>query len=141
MKYILLSLFFLLTGYDQQTETMELEITVTNINTLKGSIKIGIFNNPITFLETGTEYKKYSKNVTNDTIIFNLTGLKQDFYAISIYHDINSDNECNLNFLGVPIEPYGFSKNHRPKLFKASFDDCKINAHQNMSVMIELAKY
>ncbi|NLZ95638.1 MAG: DUF2141 domain-containing protein, partial [Bacteroidales bacterium] len=59
-------------------------------------------------------------------------------YAFSIYHDINSDKECNLSFFGIPKEPYGFSKNYRPILSKPSFHDCKINLYQDMTIVIDL---
>lgn len=90
---------------------VDLKIVVTNINTLEGSIELEIFNKPKSFLKKGKEYKFYSQKVSSDTMIFLLTGLKKDNYAISIYHDINSDNKCNMNFFGISLEPYGFSKN------------------------------
>ena len=121
-----------------KTETFDLNVMVTNIHTLKGSIEMGVFNTPKTFLHIGKEYKTYSQKVTNDTIIFLLKGYEKDNYAISIYHDINSDNKCNLGFLGIPVEPYGFSKNFRPKLSKPSFNNCKINTSQSMTINIIL---
>jgi len=30
-------------------------------------------------------------------------------YAISIFHDVNSNKELDVNALGIPVEPYGFS--------------------------------
>lgn len=119
-------------------EAADIEIVVTNITTLKGSVEVGVFNKPKFFLRKDKEYKTYSQKVTNDTMVFVLKGLKKDDYAISIYHDINSDNECNLNFLGIPVEPYGFSKNFKPKLSKPSFNDCKINTSQKMPLFIRL---
>ena len=140
MKYIfLLLLSVVVCGASQEPETtVDLKILVTNINTQKGSIHIGVFNNPKTFLRKGKEYKTFSKKVTNDTVIFILNGLTKADYAISIYHDINSDNECNLNFIGIPLEPYGFSKNYKPKFSKPSFENCKVNVQKNMSTTIEL---
>ena len=138
MIFIFLILLSFIGGGSKPTETVDLKIVVTNIHVLKGSIEMGIFNNPKTFLHKGRAYKTYSQKVSNDTIIFFLNGLKKDNYAISLYHDINSDNECNLNFLGIPVEPYGFSKNYKPKFSKPSFENCKINAYQNMPIFIRL---
>ena len=134
----LLLLLSVVLGGSQPTETVDLKIVVTNISTLKGNIELGIFNNQKTFLQKGKHYKSYSKEVTNDTIIFLLKDCIKDNYAISLYQDVNSDNECNLGFLGIPKEPYGFSNNFRPKLSKPSFDDCKIIASQDMTITIAL---
>ena len=86
----------------------------------------------------GKEYRTGSKVVTNDTIVFVLKDLTQDDYAISLYQDINSDKKCNLNFIGIPVEPYGFSNNFKPKFSKPSFNDCKIEMNNNKSIMIKL---
>lgn len=139
MKYLfllLLSVFGL--GPPAETETADLKIVVTNINAKQGTIELGVFNKPKTFLKKGKEYKTYSQKVTNDTVVFVLKGLKKDHYAISLYHDVNSDNECNLNFLGIPVEPYGFSRNFKPKLSKPSFNDCKIDVNQDIAIAIKL---
>ena len=139
MTFILLLFFLLFISADSpQRETYDLKVMVTNINTLEGSIEMGVFNTPKSFLRIGEEYKTYSQKVTNDTMIFLLKGYEKDNYAISIYHDVNSDNECNLGFFGIPLEPYGFSKNYRPKLSKPSFNDCKINANHDLSIVIAL---
>jgi uncharacterized protein (DUF2141 family) len=119
-------------------EKFDLKVTVTNIKTQKGRVEIGLFNDEKTFLVKGKEYRTYSKVVTNDTIVFVLTDLTKADYAVSLYHDINSDKECNLNFLGIPVEPYGFSNNFKPKLSKPSFNDCKIEMNNNRSIMIKL---
>ena len=138
MKYLFLLLLSVFGLGPAETETADMQIVVTNINKQSGTIELGVFNKPKSFLRKGKEYKTYSQKVTSDTMVFNLKGLKKDDYAISIYHDVNSDNECNLNFLGIPVEPYGFSRNFKPKLSKPSFDDCKINTSQKMPIFIAL---
>jgi uncharacterized protein (DUF2141 family) len=47
-------------------------------------------------------------------------------YAIAVLHDANSDNKINSNFLGIPNEGFGFSKNPElsmgaPKFNQAAF--------------------
>jgi len=138
MKYFFLVLLSVFSLRPVDTQLVDLKIVVTNINVLEGSIELGIFNTPKSFLKKGKEYKLYTQKVSSDTLIFLLTGLKKDDYAISLYHDINSDSKCNLNFLGIPLEPYGFSRNFKPKFSKPSFNDCKINASQNKPITIEL---
>jgi|SRR5690554_5143263 len=111
---------------------------MSNINTFKGNVELGVFNTSKSFLKQGEEYKTYSKKASSSTLIFQLKGLKKDEYAISLYHDLNSDGKCNLNVLLRPSEPYGFSNNVKLKLFKPSFEDCKIIADENKTIKIEL---
>lgn len=138
MRYLLLLLLSFFGQVPEDKETVDLKVVVTNINTQKGSIELGIFNNSKAFLKKGKEYNFYSQEVSSDTVIFFLKDYKKDDYAISLYHDVNSDNECNLNFFGIPLEPYGFSRNFKPKLSKPTFNECKIDASEDRSVFIAL---
>lgn len=140
MKFILAFIIFTLICSDtpQSEETVDLKIMVTNITSLQGTIELGIFNDSENFLQKGKEYRTYSLKAKHDTVYFLIKDLKKDNYAVSIYHDVNSDSVCNLSFFGIPKEPYGFSKNYKPILSKPSFNNCKINAYQDMSIGIEL---
>ena len=138
MNYIVLLLLGVFSGYYQPTETIDIKVTVTNINTLKGRIELGVFNDSKTFLRRGREYQVFSQEVTSNSMIFYLRNLDKGNYAISTYHDINLDKKCNLNILGRPTEPYGFSNNVKLKLFPPSFDNCKIMVDGDMSITIKL---
>ena len=140
MKYILLFLLVnvIYGAAPQSAQKVDLKIEITNIKRIEGTIELGIFNNSKSFLQKGKEYKTYSQQVCNDTVYFLLKDLSIDNYAISIYHDVNSDRECNLSFFGIPKEPYGFSKNYKPILSKPSFNDCIINVSKNIIIGIEL---
>lgn len=122
----------------EPAETVDLKIVVTNISKIQGNIELGIFNSQKSFLEIGKQYKSMTKQVTNNTVIFTFLGVAKDNYAVSVFHDRNSDKICNLNFIGMPTEPYGFSQNYKPKLRKPTFDDCKFNAQTNVSINIKL---
>lgn len=137
MNYLLL-LYIALFNISQTTEKFDLKVTVTNVNKQKGNVEIAIFNDSKTFILKGKEYKTNSKVVTNDSIVFVFKDLTKDNYAVSIYHDINSDKECNLNFIGIPKEPYGFSNNFKPKFSKPTFNDCKIELNENKAITIKL---
>jgi uncharacterized protein (DUF2141 family) len=46
-------------------------------------------------------------------------------YAVMTHQDVNSNDKTDSNFLGIPTEPYGFSRNARPVLSKPSFNDTR----------------
>lgn len=107
------------------TEQPELTINVQNIKSFEGEIIIGIFNTEEKFLKDGAAIKNYSIAIDSTTQTIVINDLPKGEYAVSLYHDENSDKECNLNFLGIPKEAYGFSNNIKPKLSAPSFKDCK----------------
>lgn len=50
-----------------------------------------------------------------------IEGLKPGVYAIKMMQDINADGKFETSWLGLPLEPYGFSNNARPFLGEPSF--------------------
>lgn len=45
-------------------------------------------------------------------------------YAISLYHDINDNEELDKNLMGIPKEPFGFSNDAMGTFGAPSFNAC-----------------
>ena len=58
MNLLLLIFLSVIFGNSGPKETVDMQITITNINSIKGNVEIGLFNNSNTFLQKGKEYKK-----------------------------------------------------------------------------------
>ena len=121
----------------QQAETVDLKVVITNINTQKGSIELGVFDNSKGFLSKGHEYRTHSQKVNGNTMTIIIKDLPKGTYAVSFFQDINSDGKCNINILARPTEPYGFSNNVKLKLFKPSFESCQLNVQQDKTITIK----
>lgn len=136
MNYLVL--FFYLLFISPSTKTNTLTINVTNIENIEGSLEVAIFATDERFLEEGQALKTISVNVkaNSQTVVFR--DLPKGNYAVSMYHDENSDGECNRNFMGIPKEPYGFSNNFRPKFSAPTFKDCQFYLAENHSIEIAL---
>ena len=51
-------------------------------------------------------------------------------YAISAYHDKNSNGRLDTGFMGKPAEPYGFSNNARRSFGPAKYQDAKFDVRE-----------
>lgn len=120
------------------TNNPQLIIKISNIEKTKGEIKVGIFNTDRNFLKEGAAIRNYSVKVDKNTAVLTITDLPKGEYAVSMYHDENSDNECNRNFIGIPKEPYGFSNNIKPKMSAPKYNDCKFTFEENKTLNIKL---
>ena len=120
------------------TNNPQLTIKISNIEKIKGEIKVGIFDADTHFLKEGYAIKNYSIKVEKNTAILTITDLPKGEYAVTMYHDQNSDNECNKNFIGIPKEPYGFSNNIKPKMSAPKYKDCKFDLSENKTLSIKL---
>ena len=118
-------------------ETVDLKVVITNIDTQKGSIELGVFNSSKNFLNKGQEVRAHSQKVNGNTMTIYIKDLPKGIYAVSFFQDINSDGKCNINILARPSEPYGFSNNVKLKLFQPSFESCQFNLLEDRTITIK----
>src|SRR5206468_5807070 len=55
-------------------------------------------------------------------------------YAVSVFHDANNNNKLDLNFLGIPKEGYGASKNKLPFAGAPTFHDNRFDVKDNGTI-------
>lgn len=115
-----------------------LTVEVINIQEIKGSVVIAVYNKKEDFPKEGFEYRKITLKVTASVVSFAFANLPKGDYAVAVFHDKNSDGICNRNFLGIPTEGYGFSNNVRPVFSAPAFDEVKFNLDRSKTIIITL---
>ncbi|QAA82040.1 DUF2141 domain-containing protein [Aequorivita sp. H23M31] len=136
MNYLFLFLTVFL--FHSSSENKELTITISNIKNIEGELVLGLYNNGDRFLEAGEAYKTISRKVESSSEVIVIKNLPLGTYAVSLYHDKNSNGKCDRNFVGIPKEPYGFSNNFKPKFSAPKFEDCKFEFSSNQNLQISL---
>ena len=89
-----------------------------------GMIRMGVYDragyardaNPVAFADVPAR--------TPVTVV-TLTNIPPGEYGVMVYQDVNGNDRTDSNFLGIPREPYGFSRDAKPFLSKPGFDDVK----------------
>jgi len=111
--FVLVVILFPFTALLAQSK---LEVKILNLRNSKGVIVIELVDKDN---KTVKSIKSQIKD-KNCTIVFE--NLKNGKYAIRYFHDENSNDKLDTNFLGIPKEGYGFSNdaygNFGPKDFK-----------------------
>jgi uncharacterized protein (DUF2141 family) len=115
-----------------------LTIQIQGLKQIKGKIQIGIYNDANQFPKVGGEYRVEYVDASANTLSYTAKNLPNGEYAIALFHDVNSDGVCNLNFLGIPKEPYGFSKNIKPVWSAPTFSKTKVAVNANTQISIDL---
>ena len=64
------------------------------------------------------------KAIPGETVIV-LHDVAPGVYAIETYQDINDNDKMDTTWLGLPLEPYGFSRDAHPILSKPPFSKVK----------------
>ena len=106
-----------------------LTVTVNNIKKA-GEIHVAVYDNAKAFEADRGEKGGAAPGITEGTIQMVKPGsvtyiyeLPPGTYAIGIFHDVNLNNKMDNNFLGIPVEQFGFSNNAHALFGPPDFDD------------------
>ena len=112
-----------------------LKLNINNIEHNYGMLWIGIYPTEASFLDKNSailySVKDPKKNV--EAVIIN--DLDYGDYAVAIFHDLNNNGTLDLNWLGIPSEPYAFSKPLNSKWKIPNFWDVRINLYQSQKTV------
>ena len=112
-----------------------LDVKIDNIKNNKGYVYLSIYKNPNNFLDKNKAYKTI-KLKAQKRLNYKID-LKKGIYAITTFHDENSNGILDRNFFHFPIEGYGFSTN--PFLFgKPTFSDAEFPLKEDQLIKIDI---
>ena len=57
--------------------------------------------------------------------VITLTNIPPGSYAIETFQDINANSKMDTTWFGIPLEPFGFSRDARPYFSKPRFAEVK----------------
>ncbi|RYY41146.1 MAG: DUF2141 domain-containing protein [Chitinophagaceae bacterium] len=100
---------------------------ITNIRNDKGVCRVCLFDKADAFKgKEGTPLQCREVGIRNGRAEAVFTDLPQGNYAVFAFHDANNNNKFDTNFLGIPKEGYGASRNHLPFAAAPGFEDNKV---------------
>lgn len=116
----------------------DIRVNIKGIEELKGSIFIAVFEDPNSFPEFGKQYREMVLPVASKELSHTFKNLPNHGYALAVFHDINDNGILDKNALGIPLEPYGFSRNARARFSAPPFEDAKIDLKNNLDIEINI---
>jgi len=106
-----------------RADAADLTVEVKNIRVAEGNIMIAVYNKADAFLSEEGMMVGMKLPAKTDGVSHTFTGLDAGTYAVSVFHDLNADGELDSNFLGIPKEPVGMSRDARGKFGPPKFKD------------------
>jgi uncharacterized protein (DUF2141 family) len=134
--YVLIFIFAPLLSSGQSTLTIKVEGLKKN----KGELFIGLYNNEKTFKNTDSVFVKQIISVDSLVMKTKMENLPDGQYALTLFHDENSNGKLDKNFLGAPKERYGFSNNPRIVFKSPQFKKCQFPVSGDTEVLIKMKK-
>ncbi|MEL7532118.1 MAG: DUF2141 domain-containing protein [Bacteroidota bacterium] len=121
---IMLSLGLSSAPHVQETKE-SVSITVHHIRSSKGKIWIAVYDQADKFNKEELASFSFSKAALQNGELLCQFELDPGKYAFSLLDDENGDSEMNYNFVGVPSEGFGFSRDAKINfLSPPEFESC-----------------
>lgn len=121
----------LATGQDTtKIDLVTLTVQLSGIASDKGEVLVALYDSKKGWLST--LYKGAESKIVDGKATVTFTEVPSGTYGISAFHDKNSNDKLDTNFLGIPKEDYACSRGAKgmfgpPKWKDAVFDTQKTN--------------
>ena len=138
MAKFIFTLIFISNCFSGYSQTVKLTLNIQGVQVSKGGqISIGIFKKEF-FPKVGKQFIGKEIKVSDNQMQIVIENVPVGVYAIAVFQDINKDKILNLNFFGIPIEPFGFSRDASINFGPPNFDDAKIEIQNAKTFTINL---
>lgn len=112
----------------------ELTVSITNVRTDKGTLMVSVAKSEAGWNNQEKPVAATKLAATGKDAVLHFT-LPAGTYAVQVMHDENDNGKLDANFMGIPIEGYGFSNN--PQVMrKANFDEAKFQVTDAASSIV-----
>lgn len=136
----LLFLFLLLWG-DFLTAQHSIDLSI-EAPVGKGTILIAVYGSEADFDENENAVQTAKLSVDQvGTFSTRLTDLPSGKYVIALFQDVNDNGKLDSNFLGIPKEPYAFSRSPEVKWRAPRYDEVVFDLQQSLEMKLVLKKW
>jgi len=117
--------------------TANLTIHIENVTEKGGIVRLGVYDEARYPDDNAKPVASADVAAVSGETVITLHGIAPGVYAIETFQDENSNNKMDTSWVGLPLEPFGFSRDATPFLSKPSFDDVKFTlaAGENSQVI------
>jgi uncharacterized protein (DUF2141 family) len=117
-----------------QDEGATLVIHVHNISPKGGVLRLGLYDQARYPDDDAAPVASADVKVEAGENVITLTNILPGTYAIQTFQDINGNNKMDTSWLGLPLEPFGFSRDAQPRLSKPRFAAVKFDLAPGLNV-------
>lgn len=123
-------------GTDSSLETATIVVRVDNV-VPQGTIRLGLYTEASYPDDDATPTAAADVPARAGETVIELKNIPPGTYAIEAYQDLNNNGKMDTTLVGIPKEPYGFSRDARPHLAKPRFESVRftVSAGQNDQVL------
>ena len=113
-----------------------LTIRIENVLPSGGILRLGVYDQAGYPDDNSTPIASADVTAVSGETTVTLRNIPPGIYAIEVFQDVNSNNKMDTSWLGLPLEPFGFSRDAVPFLSKPSFDQVKFTLVDGENIQI-----
>jgi uncharacterized protein (DUF2141 family) len=116
----------------------DLTVTVEGAKPGDGNVMVGVFDSASGFPKVPPKLGQFG-SVTQDKTSFVFKDVPPGRYAVSAYQDRNNNQKLDTNMVGMPTEPYGFSRDAASRFGPPTFDYAVVTVEaQSMALTVRV---
>jgi len=85
-------------------------------------VAVALFESAASFPDQARALEGQLARIEGGKAVVTFSGLSPGLYAMAVLHDENSNGKMDFNFLGIPLEGYGFSNDAAATFGPPSFE-------------------
>jgi len=104
-----------------------------------GALMVAVYTEPASWLRQPQVGRRFSLEAAKDgklTVV--LKDLPEGPLALSLFQDVNANGRLDMNPMGMPIEPYGFSNNASGNFGPPKFEQAVVTPVAGTSLKVRL---
>jgi uncharacterized protein (DUF2141 family) len=103
-------------------QAADLSIAVAGVVSNEGKVRVALFDKESNFPK-GKILMGQAQPASKGTMNFAFKGVAPGQYAASAFQDMNDNERLDTNMMGIPSEPYGFSRDARGVMGPPTFNE------------------
>jgi uncharacterized protein (DUF2141 family) len=115
----------------------DMRVRITGLENSDGQVFISVFASEAAY-NAGDAVAEASVAANRNGVAATFDALPAGTYAVIAFHDANSNNDLDSNFMGMPTERYGFSNGAAPRFRQARFDEAAFTHPGDETVTVTL---
>ncbi len=111
-------------------------IHVQDVSPRGGTLRLGLYDEARYPDDDATPVASADVRADMGETVITLSNVPPGTYAIETFQDVNSNHKMDTSWIGLPQEPFGFSRDAQPFLSKPSFGRVKFEVTQGLNVQV-----
>lgn len=140
MKQALAATLFALLPLCSQAADVTLEVEGLDTSRLQGAtLMVAVFTEPVAWLRQPLSGHRFSlEAAAGGKLTVVLKNLPDGPLALSLFQDANANGRLDMNAMGMPIEPFGFSNNAVGNFGPPAFEQAVVTPLAGTPVKVRL---